>query len=499
MSGILRTTNHIQPTFAHSRGLFLRLLAVVYFIAFASLTPQIHALIGAEGLLPAETFFDRAYEIWGLEAYYQLPSLVWLWPNDAFLTLICWFGIVLSIAGIAGVVPILTFAILWICYLSLTVAGQDFLSFQWDVLLLETGLLAIVYSPNQCRLSFATHTEPSKAGRWLIWSLAFKLTFLSGITKLLSGDETWWNLTALSYHFETQPLPTWTSWYAHAIPDWFGGISVGSMFIIELIVPFVIFVPTRYRLVRTIGCGLLCLLQILIAFTGNYGFFNILTTVLYLALLDDNSIASIFPRIGTRNQPSIPKPTPIWTQVSIGFVAVVLGTLSMLTLLREVRRPEPIPEWSASVLSWVAPVRSINGYGLFRSMTTERREITIEGSIDGQIWTEYPFRWKPGDLSLSPRFVQPHMPRLDWQMWFAALSPEREAHWLFPLVTRLLESSSPILALLDENPFPEENPRFLRLVMYRYHFTNPDPSKSENWWRREFLGYLTEPISAPLK
>ena len=158
-----------------------------------------------------------------------------------------------------------------------------------------------------------------------------------------------------------------------------------------------------------------------------------------------------------------------------------------------------MPEWSTNVLSWVAPIRSINGYGLFRSMTTQRREITIEGSIDGKIWTEYPFRWKPGDLSLSPRFVQPHMPRLDWQMWFAALSPEREAHWLFPLVTRLLESSSTVLALLDGNPFPEENPRFIRLVMYRYRFTNPDPSKSENWWRREFLGYLTEPISAPLK
>ena len=170
-----------------------------------------------------------SHEIQGSEAYYRLPTLLWLWPSDALLLGLCWAGIALSVAAVAGLAPIATFAALWLTYLSLTVAGQDFLSFQWDVLLLETGLLAVLYAPAGWRAPLATGPEPGAAARWLVWGLAFKLTFLSGITKLLSGDETWWGLTALRYHYETQPIPTWVGWYVHQAPAWFATLSTGVM------------------------------------------------------------------------------------------------------------------------------------------------------------------------------------------------------------------------------------------------------------------------------
>ena len=499
-----------RPCFALSRALFLRLLGVVYGIAFLSLAPQLPGLVGADGLLPAAAYLERVYEVQGAEAYFRLPTLLWLWPGDTLLLGLCWAGIALSTAAVAGIAPIATFAALWLCYLSLTVAGQDFLSFQWDVLLLEAGLLAVLYAPAGWRIALGSAPEPGAAARWLVWGLAFKLTFLSGITKLLSNDETWWGLTALRYHYETQPIPTWLGWYAHQAPAWIATLSTGVMFAIELAVPFVILLPARFRRVRLTGFALLCLLQALIALTGNYGFFNLLTVVLYLSLLDDATLARGVPGLGapgpgrspsTRSAPPRARwrraAPPRWRRAVVGVLTAALATLSAYTFVREIRRPDPMPEWSAAAFGWVAPFRSVNGYGLFRSMTVERPEIVFEGSADGITWTEYPFRWKAGDPRRAPGFVQPHMPRLDWQMWFAALGPRAEAHWLLPLAGHLLEESPAVVALLDadRNPFADEPPRFVRLALYDYRFTTPADGSGGAWWRRELIAYLTEPIA----
>ena len=485
------------PRFALSRDLFLRLLGLVYFLAFASLAPQILDLIGAGGLLPAAAYLDRAYEIWGAAAYLRLPTLLWLWPSDTFLAALCWLGMALSAATVAGIAPRAVLAALWVCYLALVVAGQDFLSFQWDVLLLETGLLAVLYASPGWRAPLGTGNEPSAAGRWLVWGLAFKLTFLSGVTKLLSGDPAWRSLTALEHHYETQPIPTWIGWYAHHAPDWFGVLSVGVMFAIELAVPFVIFAPARFRRIRMAGCGLLCLLQILIAATGNYGFFNLLAVVLYLSLLDDEAVAPLLrPGVSTAGMPQdARRAAPAWRRHARAGVTALLVGLSALTLVREVRRPSPMPAWTDALLGWVGPFRSVNGYGLFRVMTTERLEIVVEGSADGSTWREYPFKWKPGDPGRAPGFVQPHMPRLDWQMWFAALDPRESTHWLFPLTERLLANDPAALDLLGGNPFPEAAPRFIRLIMYRYRFATSDETAGGAWWIRERLGPLTEPLA----
>ena len=485
-----------SPRFALSRGLFLRLLGFVYFVALSSLAPQLPGLVGADGLLSAAGYLERAYDLWGGDAYMQLPTLLWLWPGDELLMALCWLGIALSIAAMLGIAPIAVFASLWTLYLSLTVAGQDFLFFQWDLLLLETGVLAVIYAPPGLWPPLETRRPPSAAARWLVWSLAFKLTFLSGVTKLLSGDETWWGLTALRYHYETQPIPTWVSWYAHNAPDWFGTLSIGLMFFIELIVPFVILAPARFRFLRTTGCALLCLLQVLIAITGNYGFFNLLTMVLYASLLDDSVISRLLPWLqAPAGYAQRGAPGPTVSRTAMAVLVTLLAFLSALTFVREMRRPTPLPDWSNALLGVVAPLRSVNGYGLFRVMTTERPEIVIEGSADGVTWTEYSFPWKAGDPARAPGFVQPHMPRLDWQMWFAALDPQRHAHWLFALVDRLLENDPTALALLDANPFPGEPPGYIRLALYRYRFTTPAGEADGDWWTRELTGYLTEPIA----
>lgn len=497
MLGQSASTTNEPLSFVLSRWLFLKLLGLVYLIAFGSLVPQLTGLVGTNGLLPIEQYLERSYALLGTEAYYQLPTLLWLWPSDIGLLSACVLGLATAIVAIVGFAPILSFATLWLLYLSLVIAGQDFLSFQWDALLLEAGLLAVFYSPLAWRPSLPAQKQPSAAARWMIWGLAFKLTFLSGVTKLLSGDETWRTLSALQYHYETQPLPTVVSWYVHNAPDWFGLASIVLMFVIEIMVPFVIFLPTNFRRIRTAGCALLCLLQLFIALTGNYGFFNVLTIVLYLSLLDDHIVAVVLPRHISTPGPSHEKPQlpqKVWS-VAIAGVTITLAVLSALSLVREIRRPQPMPAWSTSMLSLVAPLRSINGYGLFRTMTTERPEIVIEGSSNGVTWHEYEFKWKVGNVTTAPSFVQPHMPRLDWQMWFAALSPRQQSHWLIPLAERLRDNDPGALSLINANPFSDDRALFVRLSMYRYTFTTMEESKNGTWWKREFLGHLTDPIA----
>ena len=488
-----------HPRYLLSRWLFLRLLALVYLIAFASLAPQLRGLVGEQGLLPAADYLERAGEFYGAAAYYQFPTLAWLGAGDAGLLAICWAGIVLALLAAGGVAPVLTFALLWLLYLSLTVAGQTFLAFQWDTLLLETGLIACLYAPLGRLPLLAAGREPLPAARWLLWALAFKLTFLSGVTKLVSGDPTWSGLTALTFHYQTQPLPAWTSWYMHQFPAWMHTGSAVVMFGIELIVPLLVLAPARFRRTRAAACALLCVLQIGIAATGNYGFFNLLTVVLYLALLDDATLTLFLPRRLVRQAaPGWWRREPAPWRTVVGAVSAVVLALSILTMWHEVTYRRGRPDWSDRLVRLVEPFRSINGYGLFRSMTTVRPELVVEVSLDGDTWREQPFRWKPGDPGRAPRFVQPHMPRLDWQMWFAALDPAGAEVWLQALMDRLLAGSPAVTGLLAEPPFAGGPPRRVRLAYYRYDFTSFDEGRATgNWWRRELQGYVMEAERSP--
>ncbi|HET8623654.1 MAG TPA: lipase maturation factor family protein [Gemmatimonadales bacterium] len=470
-----------------SRWLFLRLLGVVYLIAFASLAVQITGLVGEHGIMPAGQFLEWARSIYGTEAYRLLPTVFWLGSSDVALTLVSWAGVGLALLLVLGVAPLATLALLWLLYLSLSVAGQDFLSFQWDVLLLETGLLALLWAPAQW-LPRRSEPSPSPLARWLLVFLLFKLMFLSGITKLASGDPTWRAATALDYHFETQPLPPVTAWYAHHFSSGVHRAATLIMFLIELGAPFLLFAPARLRLLRVPGCVAIILFQLGIAATGNYGFFNLLTIVLCVPVLDDALLGRFLP-IGLTADREQSRPQ----RLVVATVAPVLLVLSFLSLAREIAYTLPrahglgyLPRWSEQIMEWVAPVRSINGYGLFRVMTTKRPELVIEGSRDGATWTEYEFRYKPGSVTRRPGFVAPFHPRLDWQMWFAGLDPAGNYQWLQSLARHLRAGTPEVLALLRENPFVDAPPRFVRLVLYDYRFSTPEERRRTGaWWVRE--------------
>ena len=479
-------------TYSLSRRLFLRLLGVVYLVAFASLAVQVAGLVGERGLLPAGPFLEWAHSIYGREAYRLLPTLFWLGADNVSLQLAAWAGVALAALLILGVAPLPVLVMLWALYLSLTVAGQSFLSFQWDALLLETGLLAALWAPPGW-LPWREESPPSGVIRWLLVFLLFKLMFLSGATKLLSGDPTWRHLTALDYHFETQPLPTWVGWYAHQQPSILHRAETAVMFLIELGAPWLVFAPWRLRGLRYAGVAGLVLLQAGIALTGNYGFFNLLAVVLCVPVLDDGLLGRILPL----------KPAPgaregRWWRAAVHALAPGFFLLSVLSFWAEIAYTLPggagtalLPRWAAAGLGWVAPLRSFNGYGLFRVMTTERPELVVEGSRDGLQWAEYDFRYKPGPVTRRPGFVEPHHPRLDWQMWFAGLDPASNVSLLQALSRQLRAGTPDVLALLTRNPFPVAPPRFVRFAQYDYRFTTPEERKRTGaWWKRELVGYL---------
>lgn len=481
------------PAYLLSRWLFLRLLGVVYLIAFVSLAVQVSGLVGEHGILPAGSFLERAHALYGGAAYRLLPTLCWLGAGDGMLRLLSWGGAALALLLIAGVAPAPVLLLLWMCYLSLSVAGQAFLWFQWDGLLLETGLLAVLYAPSRLVPSLARDQASAPWMRWLMWWLLFRLMFLSGVTKLVSGDVAWRHLSALDYHFWTQPLPTWPAWYAYWTPAWVHRAMTLAILAIEVFVPWLILVPERWRRARHAACGLLVLGQFAIALTGNYGFFNLLAIVLCVPLLDDRVLQRALPLQFTAIDPE-----PRWQRRAIAGVAPALALLSLLAFAREIAQTLPGTRGGLDnpLLRAIEPLRSVNGYGLFRVMTTERFEIVIEGSRDGVQWSEYGFRWKPGDVRRRPAFVAPHMPRLDWQMWFAALNPEGAREWLPSLLRHVLAGTPEVLALLGHDPFPDAPPRYVRLGYFRYRFSTPaERAASGAWWHRERVGDLTKPLS----
>lgn len=465
-----------RPRYRRMRSIFLRGLGLVYLAAFGSLAAQVDGLIGSRGILPAALFLGDVRRVLGPEGYWEFPTLLWLDSSDLSLHVLCWGGVAVSVLLIAGVLPGVCLVLLWLLYLSLTVAGQDFLSFQWDALLLEAGLLGVLFAPWGLWLG-SVQREPSWVVVWLIRWLVFRVMFLSAVVKLTSGDPTWWAWEALRYHYETQPLPTWTSWYVHQMPGWFQKVSVGMMYWAELIAPFFVFGPRR---LRTVAFGSIVLLQVLIAATGNYGFFNLLTVVLCLALVEDRD----WGRSDAGEIP--PAPGGRLRRVLVGIVGSVVLLVTTMGAVETTWRTARFP-WPLEMLQQgVSPLRSMNSYGLFAVMTTQRPEILVEGSADGVTWKPYPFRWKPGEVDRRPRFTTPHMPRLDWQMWFAALAPNCWSNpWFIRFEQRQLEGSPPVLHLLREDPFPGRPPRYVRARLYQYRFTTRG---MKAWWQREEVG-----------
>lgn len=471
-----------SPTHRITRSVFLRGLGLIYLAAFWSLGVQIDGLVGSRGILPVGESLAQARLLFGRSSYWLFPTLLWIDPSDWLLSALCWGGAAVSVLLVVGVLPGPSTVILWMFYLSLTVAGRIFLAYQWDMLLLETGLLAILLAPWSMWLDRDKRQVP-RLVIWLLRWLLFRLMFLAGVVKLASGDPTWRAWQALQYHYETQPIPTWTSWYVHQAPPWFQALSVGLMFWCELVAPLLIFSPRPGRWITLVS---IAGLQLLIIATGNYGCFNLLAILLCVSLLDDRDFGKKAPGTETREAPGRAR------RILLGALGSVILLVTSMEFLSTLWPAVPIPSQLQAVVSWVAPLRSMNSYGLFAVMTTERPEITVEGSDDGEHWRPYLFRWKAGELDRSPRFVTPHLPRLDWQMWFAALDGDvRHVPWFLSFTKRLLEGSPEVLGLLRENPFPARPPRYVRARLDRYHFTTWG---DRNWWRSEPLGLFCPPL-----
>ena len=488
-----------QPTHFLTRWVFLRLLGLVYLFAFVSLWTQVDGLIGSHGIAPAARLMDAArtwtQEHGSWDAHWQMPTLCWFGASDGFLHFLCASGTILSLLVICGVAPVPALALLWLFYLSVSVVGHIFLQYQWDTLLLEIGLLAVFFAPLQPWPGLAREAPPSRTMLWLLRWLLFRLMFASGVIKLASHDPAWRGLTALTFHYETQPLPTWIGWYAHQLPVWFQKLSCAVMFAIELGAPFLIFTPRRLRFV---AAGAITLFMILIAATGNYCFFNLLTVALCVLLLDDAALRRFVPRPWREPRSKTDRLRwPIWITVPLAVVVIPVTTMSLTGAFREeIAWPAPMAE----LHSWLAATRSFNHYGLFASMTTARPEIVIEGSNDGQTWLPYEFKYKPGDPMRRPAFVEPFQPRLDWQMWFEALRvirPRAEpSQWFLSFCEKLLRGQPEVLALLKTNPFPDAPPRYLRAMVYDYHFTSLAARRETGaWWRRRLLGPYCPPLT----
>ena len=473
-------------TYLLSRAVFLSLLGLVFAIAFVSLWVQLDGLIGSQGILPAAGFLEAARERLGSQVYSRAPTLLWLNASDWALHLLCAAGTALGLLLCLRVAAKPVLLALWGLYLSLVTVGGVFLSYQWDGLLLEAGFLAIFLAPWALRPGAGFAARVSPAALWLLRWLLFRLYFMSGAAKLLSGDTAWRDLTAMHYHYFTQPLPAWASYFAHRLPHALQSFSVAASLVIEIGVPFLIFGPRR---LRHLACWVFLSLQTLIATTGNYGFFNLLAVALSVLLLDDAALRSLAPRrLRARIRPAPAgggQPASRGRRAAMAlFVALVLVVSSSKLAWRLGWRGKVV-ESAVALVSPVAPFRSINNYGLFAVMTTRRPEILVDGSDDGVSWRSYEFKWKPGRLDRAPAFAQPHMPRLDWQMWFAALGSCERNTWFVRFGVRLLEGSSDVLGLLERNPFPDAPPRYLRSTLYRYEFAEPE---SGDWWQRQRLG-----------
>jgi hypothetical protein len=440
---------------------------VIFLIAFLSLLAQITLLVGDDGLLPARDFLVPARRL------IDAPTVFWLRHDDAALRAAAGAGAVLSLGLVLNVAPRWCLVLLWALYLSFVTVGQEFFAFQWDNLLLESAFFSFFLAPRGLRPRSAPPPHPI-AVFLMLWLLV-RLHVESGLAKLLLGDPTWRDLTAMATYYETAPLPTWVGWWVHQMPLAGHQASGVFMYLVELALPLLIWGPARVRAAVFVA---MVAMQVSILLTGNYGFFNYLSIALALFVLDDRQLGRSAPPAAAPRQP--------W---ALRVAAGILVPLTLVPFLSFVAPLRPV-ERSLLPVRWVLnSFRSINAYHLFAQMTLVRREAVIEGSADGDTWLPYEFRYKPGDPNRPPPFVAPHQPRVDFQLWFLLLGPRPGARYFDTLLARLLTTPEVVAPLFSENPFPTTPPRLVRVSTYRYRFTDLTTRRATGaWWQRDLEG-----------
>lgn len=481
------------PGYVWTRFVLLRVLGLVYLVAFLGAADQLVPLVGAGGLTPAADALAAHETLAGgtWPAFLERPTLFWFAGSDAALSGVALAGAVLSAILLLGCENALLLLVLWALYLSIVHVGGRWYAFGWELLLLETGLLAALLCPIGRLRPLAHDRPPPLAAIVLLRWLAFRVMLGAGLIKL-RGDACWTDLTCLASHFETQPLPNPVSWYLDHLPAW--ALKSGVVFnhVAELALPWFVFGPRRLRLVA--GLGMIAFQGALIV-SGNLSFLNWLTIVPCLACLDDALLRRLVPaRLAARKYTEA-TPTRA-ARVSAGLYAALVAWLSLDVVGNLLGRGQAM---NASF----DRLHLVNTYGAFGSVSRDRYELEIVGT-DAEVpderadWRPYAFRCKPGDPLRRPCVVSPYHLRLDWLMWFAALEVgelgglSRET-WLIGLLDKLLAADPATLSLMGPPPrFAGGAPRFVRVDVYRYRFTDPGES---GWWARERAFTLVRPIA----
>lgn len=497
----------LDEDYRRPADLFVRLVALVYAVAFVSLGVQVRGLVGEEGILPAADYLSRLTEMFGTRAFFDAPSIFWVASGDGWLEAACWSGACFSLLAAGGVAQGPLLLLNWALYLSLVSVGQVFLRYQWDVLLLETGFLTLWIAAWKPWTSWRRPPQPPLILVWLVWWLLFRLMFSSGWVKIRT-DEVWRNLSALDFHYWTQPLPTWTAWWMHHGPEITRQAGVALTLIAELGLPWLIFLG---RPGRKVACVTLGAFQVSLMLTGNFGFFNLLALALCVPLWSRpvDAQANTAPEESTDEGRGSEvgfgrflSPGRLRRYAAVPLAALIL-VLSIASLARTEKRDLVLPYPVDALERNLAPFFMVNRYGLFADMTEERPELIVEVTQDGETWEPVRFRWKPGALDERPRFTVFHMPRLDWQMWFEALnylaqhkhyerrgaSPSERTYypnlWFYRFAARILEGGNPATRLLESVP-GEDSPRAVRAVVYRYRFSTPEERRrTGRWWTRQ--------------
>jgi hypothetical protein len=460
-----------------TRLVFQRALGLVYFIAFVCALNQFRPLLGERGLLPVPLFVKQV-------TFRESPGLFLFAPKDWAFATAAWLGIILSSLVLLGIADrytawlnALIWGLMWLLYLSFVNVGQTFYAFGWESILLEAGFAAMF-------LGSRTVQTPLIAIYLLRW-LEFRLMFGAGLIKM-RGDPCWRDLTCLDYYYETQPMPNPLSWYFHTGPEWTRRWGVGFNHFAELIVPFCYFLPQPFA---TIAGVITIIFQGAIFISGNLSWLNFLTIILAIPLLDGRYLAALLP---IRHAAAAP-PSLVFKALVVSF-AILVCWLSIAPV-RNMLSPNQIMNTSFNAYHLVGT------YGAFGGITRKRYEIVVEGTTDaaltqGTKWKEYEFKGKPNDPTRMPPQIAPYHLRLDWLMWFAAMSNYYDHPWFVNFMAKLLENDKPVLALLKSNPFPNEPPQFVRAELYEYHFASPATRKQTGqWWVRTPAGTYFPPVS----
>jgi len=465
-----------------TRFVILRLLGFVYAVAFLVAANQLVPLIGEHGLTPATHFLNEVQTQLGSRSagMFRVPTLFWLGISDNALSIFSWVGFVLSLVVFSGYANAILLAVLWAMYLSIVHIGQIWYGYGWEIQLLETGFLSIFLCPLFDGRPFPKCRPPILV-IWLFRWLGFRIMFGAGLIKM-RGDTCWHDLTCLYYHYETQPIPSPISRYLHFSPYWLLKFETAWNHFVELVVPWFSFGP---RMTRHVAGVLLVTFQIFLIISGNLSFLNYLTIIPFLACFDDSFLGRFLPQSVVESaqraaQNSQPSRIINGTAVALTILVIWLSIPTVLNLAS-----------GRQVMNYsYDPLDLVNTYGAFGTVGRERNEIVFEGTDDAMItgdtkWKEYEFKAKPGDPNRRPPSVAPYQPRIDWQIWFAAMASPADYPWTLHFVWKLLHNDPGTLSLLASNPFPDAPAHYIRARLFRYRFA---PIGEKAWWKREPIG-----------